>query len=182
MNFYQLRNIDNCSLTETTPAACVQAGDHIVPGSSGLLCPSMYARVVNEDGKVGERGELWLKGPNIMKGYLNRPQETADCIDTEGFFHTGDVAPAELEGVLLKHKDVLDCAVIGVYDPKQATEIPRAYVVLKSNVDHMAYRFGADLKNFCGFQRGDVLAIYAPNAVDAKKEITELYISLDMFF
>ncbi|KAI9257311.1 hypothetical protein BDA99DRAFT_516103 [Phascolomyces articulosus] len=151
-------------LTETTPAACVQAGDHIVPGSSGLLCPSMYAKVVNEDGKelgVGERGELWLKGPNIMKGYLNRPQETAYCIDTEGFFHTGDVAiidenghifivdrikelikykgfqvaPAELEGILLKHKDVLDCAVIGVYDREQVTEIPRAYIVTKPGVE-----------------------------------------------
>jgi len=108
----------------------------------------------------GERGELWLKGPNIMKGYINNPEATADCIDEEGYFHTGDVVvvdkdqhfyvvdrikelikykgfqvpPAELEGILLTSPIIADCAVIGVYDAAQASEIPRAYVTLKPHV------------------------------------------------
>lgn len=124
----------------------------------------------------GERGELWLKGPNVMKGYINDPEATADCIDQEGYFHTGDIVivdkdqhfyivdrkkelikykgfqvpPAELEDVVviiynkkkklllllnyplqLKLPVVQDCAVVGIYDNEQATEIPRAYIVLK---------------------------------------------------
>ncbi|KAI8146500.1 hypothetical protein BJV82DRAFT_598767 [Fennellomyces sp. T-0311] len=151
-------------LTETSPALCIQAGRDVAPGSSGVLVPNSLAKVIDENGKeVGleERGELWVKGPNIMKGYLNLPEETARCIDEEGYFHTGDVvvvnaqghffivdrikelikykgfqvAPAELEGILLKNPLVADCAVIGVYDREQVTEIPRAYVVLKPGVE-----------------------------------------------
>ncbi|KAI7855022.1 hypothetical protein BDC45DRAFT_507555 [Circinella umbellata] len=151
-------------LTETTPVVCIQPSHDIIPGSSGVLVPNQLAKIVDENGKalgIGERGELWLKGPNIMKGYLNRPKETADCLDDEGYFHTGDVAivdanghisivdrikelikykgfqvaPAELEGILLKHPSVADCAVIGVYDRSQVTEIPRAYIVTKPGVE-----------------------------------------------
>ncbi|KAI7878323.1 acetyl-CoA synthetase-like protein [Lichtheimia hyalospora FSU 10163] len=151
-------------LTETSPVICMQPDYQIVPGSSGILVPDSYNKVVDEDGKelgVGERGELWSKGRNVMKGYLNRPEETAKCIDSEGYFHTGDVAiidkdgnvfivdrlkelikykgfqvaPAELEGLLLKHPQVADCAVIGVYNEEEVTEIPRAYIVLKPGVE-----------------------------------------------
>ncbi|KAI9488768.1 hypothetical protein BDB00DRAFT_884743 [Zychaea mexicana] len=164
-------------LTETTPVVCIQPNNNIVPGSSGVLVPDMFAKVVDaENGKemgVGERGELWLKGPNIMKGYLNRPKETANCIDSEGYFHTGDVAiidsaghiyivdrikelikykgfqvaPAELEGILLKYADVADCAVIGLYDHEQVTEIPRAYIVLRPGVQQ-GEKVAEDLKKF----------------------------------
>jgi acyl-CoA synthetase (AMP-forming)/AMP-acid ligase II len=105
---------------------------------------------------VRQDGELWIRGPQIMKGYLNRPQETADCIDREGWYHTGDVgyvddeqwfyivdrtkelikykglqvAPAELEALLLTHPAVLDAAVIRKADD-EAGEVPLAYVVLK---------------------------------------------------
>ncbi|KAI9249472.1 hypothetical protein BDA99DRAFT_523892 [Phascolomyces articulosus] len=163
-------------LTETTPVVCIQPGHDIVPGSSGVLVPDMLAKVVDENGKalgVGERGELWLKGPNIMKGYLNRPEETANCLDEEKYFHTGDVAiidekghifivdrikelikykgfqvaPAELEGILLKHPNVADCAVIGVYDHEQVTEIPRAYIVTKPGVEQNE-KTSEELKRF----------------------------------
>ncbi|OBZ91830.1 putative 4-coumarate--CoA ligase 1 [Choanephora cucurbitarum] len=150
-------------LTETSPVAVLEPSDRVIPGSIGILVPNMTAKIVNEEGqevKQGERGELWLKGPNVMKGYINNPEATADCIDQEGYFHTGDVAvqdekghfyivdrikelikykgfqvpPAELEAVLLGSPLVDDCAVIGVYDHEQATELPRGYIVLKSGV------------------------------------------------
>ncbi|KAJ1545726.1 hypothetical protein HK405_007723 [Cladochytrium tenue] len=120
----------------------------------------MEARLVSpqtgRDVGVGEEGELLLRGPNIMRGYLNRDRETAETLDADGWLHTGDVAvidkdgfayivdrikelikykglqvaPAELEGVLLSHPAVADAAVIPRPDTA-AGEIPRAYVVLK---------------------------------------------------
>ncbi|KAL7321159.1 hypothetical protein PS15m_000963 [Mucor circinelloides] len=148
-------------LTEISPAAMSEPLDRVIDGSIGILLPNMFAKVVDEDGKEtaqGERGELWLKGPNVMKGYLHNPEATAECIDDEGYFHTGDVVivdenqhffvvdrikelikykgfqvpPAELEGILLKSPIVADAAVVGVYDSAQATEMPRAYVTLVS--------------------------------------------------
>jgi 4-coumarate--CoA ligase len=110
-----------------------------------------------EDKEVapGASGEIWLKGPNIFKGYLNNPAGTANAFSSDGYFKTGDigyadergnfyitdrvkelikykgsqVAPAELEGLLSTHPKVNDVAVIGLYDEGQATELPRAYVV-----------------------------------------------------
>jgi acyl-CoA synthetase (AMP-forming)/AMP-acid ligase II len=103
-----------------------------------------------------QEGELLIRGPQIMKGYLNRPQDTADSIDGDGWYHTGDVghvdddgffyivdrtkelikykglqvAPAELEAVLLVHPAVLDAAVVRSPD-EEAGEVPKAFVVLK---------------------------------------------------
>ncbi|KAI7869822.1 uncharacterized protein EV154DRAFT_474357 [Mucor mucedo] len=148
-------------LTETSPVAMIQPENKMLAGSAGLLFPNMTAKIVDDDGnevtKYGERGELLIKGPNIMKGYLNNPEATAESIDSDGYFHTGDivlineeehffivdrkkelikykgfpVAPAEIESVLLSNPIIADCAVIGVYDNTQATEIIRAYVTLK---------------------------------------------------
>ncbi len=109
---------------------------------------------------AGETGELWIKGPNVFRGYLNNPAGTAHALTPDGYFKTGDVGhqdaagnfyitdrvkelikykgfqvpPAELEGLLTSHPDVADAAVVGVYDPAQATEVPRAYVVLAQGV------------------------------------------------
>ena len=104
----------------------------------------------------GKDGELWIRGPQIMKGYLNQPGETAACLDREGWYHTGDVgyvdgdgfffivdrtkelikykglqvAPAELEALLVTHPAVLDAAVVRKAD-EEAGEVPKAFVVLK---------------------------------------------------
>ncbi|GAA5813305.1 hypothetical protein MFLAVUS_006780 [Mucor flavus] len=150
-------------LTETSPCAVIEPTDRVVSGSIGYLVSNMTAKIVDDDGvelPTGQRGELWLKGPNIMKGYINNPEATADCIDEEGYFHSGDIAiqdnkghffivdrkkelikykgfqvpPAELEGILLTSPIVADCAVIGIYDASQATELPRGYVTLAANV------------------------------------------------
>ncbi|KAJ7443825.1 AMP binding protein [Mycena latifolia] len=129
-------------------------------GSIGPLLPNLEARLVDdEDGDVdaeeGKPGELWVRGPTVMKGYLNNPAATKNAITPDGWFKTGDVAvrdkeghyyivdrrkelikykgfqvpPAELESVLLTHPDIADSAVIGVESVEQATELPRAYVV-----------------------------------------------------
>lgn len=129
----------------------------------GLLLPNQTAKYMSPDETevpVGATGELWVKGPNIFKGYLNNPQGTKHAITEDGYFKTGDVgyqdsdgnfyitdrakelikykgfqvAPAELEGLLASHPTVDDVAVIGIYDPSRATEIPRAYVVPRSGV------------------------------------------------
>ena len=130
------------------------------PGASGRIVPNTEVRLIDvatgEPVGRGKEGELWIRGPQIMKGYLNQPAATADSIDREGWYHTGDVghvdeddfffivdrtkelikykgmqvAPAELEALLLTHPAILDCAVIRK-DDDEAGEVPKAYVVLK---------------------------------------------------
>ena len=116
-----------------------------------------YMSPEEEEVAVGETGELWMKGPNIFKGYHNNPEGTRNALTSDGYFKTGDIGhvdqdgnfyitdrvkelikykgfqvpPAELEGLLISHPVINDVAVVGVYDTAQATEVPRAYVVLK---------------------------------------------------
>ncbi len=128
-------------------------------GSVGYAIPNTECRLVDPatgtDAAPGERGELWVRGPQVMAGYLNNPQATADTLDDEGWLHTGDVAvvddegrytvvdrvkelikykgyqvaPAELEAVLLGHPEISDAAVIGVKDEDSGEELPKAFVV-----------------------------------------------------
>jgi acyl-CoA synthetase (AMP-forming)/AMP-acid ligase II len=133
------------------------------PGTVGRSLPSTECLVVSPEGRdlgPGEDGELWIRGPQVMAGYLNNPAATAKSIDEEGFFHTGDighvdedgwwfivgrlkelikykgyqVAPAELEALLLSHPAVLDAAVIGIPD-EEAGEIPKGFVVLETDAE-----------------------------------------------
>ena len=110
---------------------------------------------------IGETGELWIKGPNIFKGYHKNPEGTKNALTEDGFFKTGDVGhqdkdgnfyitdrvkelikykgfqvpPAELEGLLTSHPMIDDVAVVGIYHKDQATEVPRAYVVPKPGIE-----------------------------------------------
>ncbi|GFQ02858.1 4-coumarate--coa ligase-like 6 [Phtheirospermum japonicum] len=129
--------------------------------SVGLLSPNVEAKVVDwvtgSHLPPGSVGELWLRSPGNMKGYLNNIEETMAALDKDGWLHTGDivyfdqegylyvidrlkevikykgfqVAPADLEAVLMSHPKVLDAAVTGVRD-EEAGEIPVAFVVLKN--------------------------------------------------
>ncbi|KAK0394525.1 hypothetical protein QR680_000791 [Steinernema hermaphroditum] len=148
-------------MTELTVACCYTDFRYPIPfGSVGKIMPNMVMKIMREDGEecgVGEAGEIWVKGPNVMKGYLNNVQATVDTIDEEGFLHTGDigyissadhifitarmkelikvggrqVAPAEIESELSTHPAIDDVAVIGIPDPERDSELPKAFVVLK---------------------------------------------------
>ncbi|GMK54038.1 hypothetical protein CspeluHIS016_0106240 [Cutaneotrichosporon spelunceum] len=160
-------------LTETTPIITCLTGAEAAGRSGwvGRLLPTYEARLVGADGRdVGEgepdsensdgRGELWVRGPSVMKGYHNNPTATAATF-SDGWFMTGDVLvrspdgwykvvdrvkelikykgfqvpPAELEALLYTHPQIKDAAVVGVYDRTQATELPTAYVIVTSDVD-----------------------------------------------
>ncbi|XP_060606865.1 uncharacterized protein LOC132759159 [Ruditapes philippinarum] len=154
-------------LTETSPVVSLDDED-ITVGSIGRLVSNTEAKFVNpETGKslgINETGELCVRGPQNMKGYLENEKATKEMIDEDGWLHTGDVghmgengcivvsdrlkelikykglqvAPAELEDLLHKHPAVQDVAVIGMPDDR-AGELPRAYVVLKPNLEIHAH-------------------------------------------
>ena len=145
-----------------------------MPGSIGPAAPNTECRIVDvateEDAPAGEPGELCIRGPQVMKGYLNNPDATAHSIDAEGWFHTGDIArldeegslwivdrikelikykgyqiaPAELEALLLTHPAITDAAVIPLAD-EEAGEIPKAFVVTDGSISpEEVSRFVAD--------------------------------------
>ncbi|KAJ2784369.1 hypothetical protein H4R18_001173 [Coemansia javaensis] len=149
-------------LTETSPGVSLNIPGYRNTESSGYLLPSIEAKVVDDNGRMlgaGEVGELCFRGPNVMLGYLGQPEATRDAIDADGFLHTGDIgyitthvfvtdrkkelikfngfqiAPAELETLLMQHPHVADCAVVGIFDEKRQTEVPRAFVVLDAPAD-----------------------------------------------
>lgn len=144
-------------MTELSPIGCVDDCFRPAWGSSGALATGTEGLILDEQGKalaVGEVGELLIRGPQVMQGYLNRPDATAETIRSDGFLNTGDiayrddenrlffvdrlkelikvkgfqVAPAEVEGRLLELPQVADAAVIGV-DDERAGQVPKAFVV-----------------------------------------------------
>ena len=144
------------------PRRVHHAGGHgqIKPGSVGRPVANTECRVVDaetgRDVAPGTDGEIWIRGPQVMRGYLGRPDETRAMIDDEGWLRSGDIGhadddgyffivdrvkelikykgmqvpPAELEAVLLSHPAVADAAVVPLADA-ECGEIPRAFVVLK---------------------------------------------------
>jgi acyl-CoA synthetase (AMP-forming)/AMP-acid ligase II len=147
-------------MTELSPVTHTTPPRRARPGAIGLLLPSTEARIIDPatgaDLGVGQEGEIWIRGPQVMAGYLNNPAATAATIDAGGWLHTGDIGkvdpdgyftivdrlkelikykgfqvpPAELEGLLVTHPAVADAAVIGIPDD-EAGELPKAFVVLK---------------------------------------------------
>ena len=152
-------------LTETSPVV-IKEPDLLTstkPGTVGVLMPNTEAMIIDtETGQplgFNQTGELLLRGPQVMMGYLNNPEATAAAINSEGWLYTGDiasvdeegyfyivdrlkelikcksyqVAPAELEALLLTHPAIIDVAVVPKAD-KQSGEVPKAFIVLKQEI------------------------------------------------
>lgn len=159
------KRLHNCEvkqawgMSELSPIGTLNSDFNAKSGSVGPVVSSTVAKIVDENGKSlgpNQDGELLIKGPQVMMGYLDAPDKTAECLSESGWLRTGDVAsydedgyfyitdrikelikvrgfqvaPAELEALLLTHNAVQDVAVIPVEDEKSG-ELPRAYVVLK---------------------------------------------------
>ncbi|MDH5797611.1 MAG: AMP-binding protein [Paracoccaceae bacterium] len=155
--------VQGYGMTELSPVSHSSRFDAWKPGSSGPALVGTRCRIVSEDGRdlgPNEEGELWIKGPQVMLGYLNNPKATEETIVEDGWLRTGDlavideegfmfirdrvkelikvkgfqVAPAELEAVLNAHPGIMDAAVIGVPD-EEAGELPMAFIVPVAGVD-----------------------------------------------
>ncbi|ABD54068.1 AMP-binding protein [Jannaschia sp. CCS1] len=156
-------------MTELSPISHLTGVDEIRHGSSGQAVPSTECRIVDpetlEDLPAGMEGELWIRGPQVMKGYLNNPDATAETMAEGGWLRTGDlaeidedgfmfirdrlkelikykgfqVAPAEVEAALCACDGVTDAAVIGRNDA-EAGELPIAFVVTAGSIDEATLR------------------------------------------
>eukprot|EP00808_Paulinella_micropora_P021377 g81307.t1 len=155
-------------MTEMSPVSHLSPDGNKKYSSAGKLVANTQAKLVSE-GKIIKQtgpehiGELWIKGPQVMKGYLGKPEATQETLTEDGWIKTGDMAyvdeegyffvvdrlkelikykgfqvpPAELEGILLGHPKIADCAVIPIPDD-EAGEIPKAFVVLKAGQEMTA--------------------------------------------
>jgi long-chain acyl-CoA synthetase len=163
-------------LSETSPTlTCNPADTDRFSGSIGIPVPSTYLSIRDDDGNelpLGEAGEICAKGPQVMAGYWNKPDETARVMTADGYFRTGDIGvmtpdgytkivdrkkdmilvsgfnvyPNEVEEVIASHPGVLECAVIGVPDARSG-EAVKAFIVKKDpNVT------AEEIIKFCGTQ------------------------------
>jgi long-chain acyl-CoA synthetase len=152
--------VEAYGLSETSPGAIANpATAAAFSGNIGIPMPSTEVLILDDDGvpvALGERGEISIRGPQVMAGYWNRPDETAKCMTPDGYFKTGDVGimdaqgfvkivdrkkdmilvsgfnvyPTEIEGVMAGHPGVLECACVGVADANSG-EAVKLFVVRK---------------------------------------------------
>ncbi|MBI1741931.1 long-chain fatty acid--CoA ligase [Candidatus Acetothermia bacterium] len=164
-------------LTETSPATHSNwAAPKPKAGSIGWPIEGVECKIVDEKNQrlpIGQVGELCIRGPMVMKGYHNNPEATHKSIDSEGFFHTGDIAyvdpegyyyivdrvkdminvggvkvfPKEVEHVLYEHPAVAECAVVGIPDERKG-ETVKAYIVLRPG-QQPSEQLAEAIKNHC---------------------------------
>jgi len=169
-------------LSETSPSAtCNPTDTDAYSGTIGLPLPSTEIAILDDDGRpvpLGQPGEIAIKGPQVMAGYWQRPDETAKVMTPDGFFKSGDIGimdergytkivdrkkdmilvsgfnvyPNEIEGVVAMHPDVLECAVVGVPD-RNSGEAVKLFVVKKN--ESLTERDLADYcaKNLTGYKK-----------------------------
>ncbi|MCW8806660.1 MAG: AMP-binding protein [Rhodanobacter sp.] len=179
-------------LTETSPAACINPLDlEQYNGSIGLPIPSTDVAIWSEEGQplpAGEVGELMVRGPQVMRGYWQRPDETAKVLGSDGWLHTGDIAkmdengyfyivdrkkdmilvsgfnvyPNEVEDAVMQHPGVLEVAAVGVAD-EHSGEVVKLYVVRKDP------NLGEDeLRQFC---RDNLTGYKRPKLIEFRSEL-----------
>jgi long-chain acyl-CoA synthetase len=173
--------VEGYGLTETAPVASANPyGNQARLGTVGIPLPGTTFKIIDDEGNeqpLGERGELCIKGPQVMKGYWQREEATREVLDAEGWFKTGDIAvidpdgfvrivdrkkdmiivsgfnvyPNEIEDVVMAHPQVASCAAIGVPDEKSG-EAVKLFVVAR-NGDLSAEELKAYCKeNFTGYK------------------------------
>ncbi len=181
-------------LTETSPVVTMQPTTvaEVFTGTIGLPIPSTEVVIRDEDGHdlpPGEPGELCVHGPQVMKGYWQRPEATAELMYPDGFLRTGDIAtmdaqgffrivdrkkdmilvsgfnvyPNEVENVVTQHPDVIEAACIGVPDPK-STEAVKIFVVAREGA-------GLDATGLIAWCREQLTAYKVPRHVEFRKEL-----------
>jgi long-chain acyl-CoA synthetase len=184
--------VEGYGLSETSPVVCVNRLDiEDFTGSIGFPVPSTDVSIRGSDGHVlptGERGELCVKGPQVMAGYWKRPDETARVMTEDGYFRTGDIAvidsdgririvdrmkdmvlvsgfnvyPNEVEDVLVRHPGVLEAAVIGVPDAHSGEAVV-AYVVRKDSA--------LDQETLRAFCRASLTGYKVPRRIEFKTSL-----------
>lgn len=187
------RLVEGYGLTETSPVTHANPiWDKRKSGSIGLPWPDMEAKIVDpnsgEDMPIGEIGELAVKGPVVMKGYWNKPEETSKVLkdgwlltgdmattDDEGYFYIVDrkkdliiaggynIYPREVEEVLFEHPAVQEAVVVGIPDPYRG-ETVKAYIVKKANVNVTE----AELNEYC---RANLAAYKVPRLYEFRDEL-----------
>jgi long-chain acyl-CoA synthetase len=154
--------LEGFGLTETSPMVSFNVPWDWRPGSVGKPIPGVEINIKDDLGRdlpAGESGELWVRGPNVMKGYYNRPQETSEVLTADGWFQTGDIArqdtdgflyitgrkkdliimggekivPSQIEEVLRQFPGVMLAAVVGVKDAQRG-EVPVAFIQWNSQL------------------------------------------------
>ena len=178
-------------LTETSPVVSLNPIGKAQVGTIGIPIPGTLVKTIDDEGddqQIGEAGELCVKGPQVMKGYWQRPEETSKSIDEDGWFRTGDVAmiqddgfvkivdrkkdmilvsgfnvyPNEIEDVVMGHPKVVECAAVGVQDDKSG-EVVKIFVVPKEE------GVTADeIKDYC---RENLTAYKVPKHVEFREDL-----------
>lgn len=178
-------------LTETSPVVSINPSDAVKQGTVGLPLQETECKVTDEQGSslpIGEPGELCIRGPQVMKGYWQRPTDTAAVLDAEGWFKSGDIAiiqsdgylkivdrkkdminvsgfkvfPNEVEDVLACHPDIVEVAVVGVPD-NDGGETVKAYIVTTSESLTVA-----DVRSFA---KTRLTPYKVPQLVEFRKEL-----------
>ena len=183
--------VQGYGMTELSPVSHLTVEGGFKPGSVGVTAPNTETRIVDpltgDELGIDEDGEVWVRGPQVMLGYLNNDKATAETLDDDGWLHTGDIGhvdadghlfvvdrlkelikfkgfqvpPAELEALLLTHPAVADAAVIGLPD-EESGEIPVGYVVLRPGAEVDP----ADIQAFIAGQVAHYKQVRVLNIVD----------------
>ncbi|MFK7860556.1 MAG: AMP-binding protein [Granulosicoccus sp.] len=186
-------------MTELSPASHITPGFDAKPGTSGVTVANTQSRIIDSKGNdlpADTEGQLLVKGPQVMIGYLNNKTATAETLDDDGWLYTGDlamidkdgyltivdrvkelikykgfqIAPAELEALIITHPDVADVAVVGIPDD-EAGEVPKAYLVYKGDLGTLGkdalQQKSTEIKKFVSAELATYKSIHTVQWVDS---------------